>query len=268
MKLRVLIACEFSGVVRRAFRALGHDAWSCDLLPAEDGDGQHFQDDVLNRLGDGWDLMIAHPPCTYLSVSGMHWTARGLRDPGLTEFALDFVKKLLDANVPHIALENPVSVIATRIRKPDQYVHPWMFGDDASKKTCFWLKNLPVLEGYYPNMVPPKGWHRVMGVGDMVECENCGEPFCVEHCKHYVDCDCIGPTEDGVTYKKIDGYLFASRLVPVSKPVWANQTPSGQNKLGPSADRWKERSRTFPGIAEAMAVQWSDYIISQRREAA
>ena len=143
--MRVLIACEYSGAVRDAFRARGHDAMSCDLLPT-DAPGPHHQGDVGQVLGDGWDLMIAHPPCTYLSVSGMHWTRRGLRDPQLTENALEFVRLLMDAPIPRIAIENPVSVISTRIGKPDQIINPYQFGHDASKKTCLWLKGLPPLK--------------------------------------------------------------------------------------------------------------------------
>ena len=143
--MRVLIACEYSGAVRDAFRAAGYDAMSCDLLPSE-VPGPHYQGDVRDVLGDGWDLMIAHPPCTYLSVSGMHWTRRGLRDPQLTEDALDFVRLLLAAPIPRIAVENPVSVISTRIRRPDQIIQPWQYGHDASKTTCLWLKNLPALQ--------------------------------------------------------------------------------------------------------------------------
>lgn len=191
--MKVLVACEFSGVVRRAFRELGHDAYSCDLLPSEDRSEYHIQEDAFRvSYYDHWDLMIAHPPCTYLSVSGMHWTKRGLRDPKLTEDALDFVKLLMDAPIPKICVENPVSIISTRIRKPDQIVQPWMFGDDASKKTCLWLKNLPLLQS--TNII--------------------------------------------------------------KKEIYANQTPSGQNKLGPSPDRQKERGRTYIGIALAMAAQW------------
>jgi hypothetical protein len=142
--MKVLIACEYSGTVRDAFIAAGHDAMSCDLLPS-DAPGPHYLGDVRDVLGDGWDLMIAHPPCTYLAVSGMHRTARGLRDPQLTEDALDFVRLLLAAPVPRIAVENPVSVISTRIRRPDQIIQPWQFGHDASKTTCLWLKGLPAL---------------------------------------------------------------------------------------------------------------------------
>jgi len=144
--MRVLVACEYSGRVRDAFLAKGHYAMSCDLLPSDSlNSGDHYQGDVTEILDHDWDLMIAHPPCTYLSVSGMHWTTRGLRDPKLTEDALDFVNLLMDAPIPKIALENPVSVISSRIRKPDQIVNPYEFGHDASKKTCLWLKNLPKL---------------------------------------------------------------------------------------------------------------------------
>lgn len=195
--MRVLVACEYSGAVRDAFLRAGHDAMSCDLLPA-DVPGPHYQGDVRDVLGDGWDLMVAHPPCTYLSVSGMHWTHRGLRDPQLTEDALVFVRLLLEAPVPRIALENPVSIIRSRIRKPDQIVQPWQFGHDASKKTCLWLKNLPLLQ----------------------------------------------PTQ-----------IIEPRIINGRKR-WGNQTDSGQNKLGPSVDRWKIRSATYAGIAQAMVDQW------------
>lgn len=198
--MRVLVACEYSGRVRDAFLDAGHYALSCDLLPTDSTHprGEHYQGDVLNLLGEGWDLMIAHPPCTYLSVSGMHWTTRGLRDPKLTEDALDFVRKLLDAPIGMIALENPVSVISSRIRKPDQIINPYEFGHDASKKTCLWLKNLPKLAS--TNFIEPR---------------------------------------------IING-----------RKRWGNQTDSGQNKLAPSDDRWKIRSETYRGIAEAMANQW------------
>lgn len=195
--MRVLVACEYSGAVRDAFIALGHESLSCDLLPT-DSPGPHYQGDVRDVINQGWDLMVAHPPCTYLSVSGMHWTTRGLRDPKLTEDALDFVKLLLNAPIPRIALENPVSVISSRIRKPDQIITPYQFGHDASKKTCLWLKNLPPL-------MPTK--------------------------------------------------IIEPRIVD-GKKRWGNQTDSGQNKLAPSADRWKIRSETYKGIAEAMASQW------------
>lgn len=195
--MKVLIACESSGTVRDAFKALGHYATSCDLLPT-DLEGNHYQGDVFDILGDGWDLLIAHPPCTYLCSSGMHWTARGLRGPQLTEDALLFVQRLMDAPIQRIAIENPVGAISTRIRKPNQIIQPYQFGDDASKKTCLWLKGLPVLE--HTEYIEPR--------------------------------------------------------IVNGKPRWANQTDSGQNKLAPSDDRWKERSKTYQGIARAMALQW------------
>jgi hypothetical protein len=192
---RALIACESSGRVRDALRRRGWDAVSCDLLPSESPDGPHIQDDVVPLLADGWDMMIAFPPCTYLCASGMHWTRRGLRDPQLTEDAVAFVRTLMHAPIPQIAVENPVGCISTRIRKPDQIIQPWQFGHPESKTTCLWLWGLPKLT---PTNVLPK---------------------------------------------------------PASGR-WANQTKNGQNRLAPSPDRWKERSRTYLGIAEAMASQW------------
>jgi site-specific DNA-cytosine methylase len=193
--MRVLVACEFSATVRDAFRARGHDAWSCDLLPCEGDPAWHYQGDVADVLDDGWDLMIAHPPCTHLAVSGARW----FKDKGAEqERALMFVRGLLDADIPRIALENPVSIISSRIRKPDQVIQPWQYGHDASKTTCLWLKRLPPLR----------------------------------------------PTAH-VAPRMIDG-----------RPRWANQTNSGQNKLAPSADRWALRSKTYQGIADAMAEQW------------
>lgn len=207
--MKVLIACESSGTVREAFRALGHEAWSADLLPADDGSQYHIQGDVLQVLANGWDLMVAHPPCTYLSVSGMHWTTRGLRDPKLTEDALEFARALMDAPIPRICIENPVSIISSRIRKPDQIIQPWQFGDDASKKTCLWLKNLPKLNN--------------------------------EDRSKWVKGRVVGEDKRGRTIVR-----------------WANQCDSGQNRLGPSDDRWKERSKTYKGIAHAMAQTWGN----------
>lgn len=195
--MRVLVACEYSGTVRDAFRARGHYAMSCDLLPTE-ADGLHYQGDVRNLIYGDWDLMIAHPPCTYLCSSGLHWNKRVPGRAELTEQALDFVRLLLDAPIPRIALENPIGCIGTRIRKADQTVQPWQFGHDASKATCLWLKNLPPLV----------------------------------------------PTS-----------IVEPRLVN-GKKRWGNQTDSGQNRLPPSADRWKIRSETYTGIAQAMADQW------------
>ena len=192
--MRVLVACEYSGTVRDAFIEAGHEAMSCDLLPT-DVPGPHYEGPVEDIMGDGWDLMLAFPPCTYLCSSGMHWTVRGLRDPQLTEDAILFVRSLLEAPIPKIALENPVGCISSRIRKPDQIIQPWMFGHPESKSTCLWLKGLSLLE----------------------------------------------PTN--VLEKPLSGR-------------WENQTASGQNKLAPSKDRWKIRSKTYAGIAAAMSLQW------------
>jgi hypothetical protein len=195
--MKVLVACEYSGVVRDAFLACGHDAMSCDLLPTE-SPGPHHQGSVLDILDDGWDLMIAHPPCTYLASSGLHWNKRILERAAKTEEALAFVAMLLDAPIPRIALENPIGCISSRIRKPEQIIQPHQFGADASKATCLWLKNLPLL-------VPTKN--------------------------------------------------IAPRVVN-GRPRWGNQTDSGQNKLPPSETRWMDRSRTYEGVAAAMAQQW------------
>ncbi len=222
--MRVLVACEFSGIVRDAFRRLGHDAWSCDLLPCERSDNWHFQRDVRDILEFGWDLLIAHPPCTYLASSGLHWNKRVPGREQQTEDALRFVKTLIESSIPHIALENPIGCISTRIRKPDQIIQPWMFGEDASKATCLWLKNLPCLEA--TECVVPKYACR------------CGARF-DEALGKYGCPNCCGSSG-------------------AAKLVFGNQTPSGQNKMGPSEDRWKERSRTYPGIAAAMAAQWGD----------
>jgi len=219
--LRVLVACEYSGTVREAFNALGHDAMSCDILPT-DRPGNHYEGDVRDVIGNGWDLMICHPPCTYLSVSGIHWNNRG-RGWAETEKALDFVRLLMGANIPRIALENPVSIISSKIRKPDQIVHPWQFGHDASKATCLWLKNLKPLT-------------TTQHVEPRYVC--CGMP---------VDVDAVGTR--GCANCEGD---------KLARPRWGNQTASGQNKLAPSADRWKLRSATYAGIAKAMADQWSD----------
>ena len=143
--MKVLIACEYSGIVRDAFSAKGHDAWSCDILPTESL-GNHFQADVLEHLDKGWDLMIAHPPCTHLAVSGARWFTEGKKPWSLQEEALDFVRKLLAAPIDKIALENPVSVISTKIKKPNQIIQPFEYGHDVTKRTCLWLKNLPNLK--------------------------------------------------------------------------------------------------------------------------
>lgn len=144
--MRVLVACEFSGIVRDAFKARGHDAWSCDLLDTESA-GPHIVGDVRSVLADGWDLLIAHPPCTYPCVSDLHWNGRRTGRWEKTNAAVQFVRDLLNAPIARIALENPVGIISTRIRRPDQIIQPYNFGDDASKGTCLWLKNLPRLNG-------------------------------------------------------------------------------------------------------------------------
>lgn len=190
--MKVLIACEFSGIVRDAFIKRGHDAWSCDLLPTE-VEGPHIQGDVLNILNDGWDLMIAHPPCTHLATSGARWFKNKEKEQ---KEALEFVSLLLNAPINKIALENPISIISSRIRKPDQIVQPWMFGHPEQKSTCLWLKNLPLLK---PTNIVEKGEMHV--------------------------------TKSG---KKL--------------PKWYN--------IPPREDRWKMRSKTFEGIAAAMAEQW------------
>jgi hypothetical protein len=183
LSLRVLVGCEYSGAVRRAFRERGHDAWSCDLLPADDGSEHHYQGDVRDILDDGWDLMVAHPPCTHLAVSGARW----FKDKQAEQAeALDFVRTLLAAPIPRIALENPISIISSRIRKPDQIIQPWQFGHGETKATCLWLKNLPLL-------VPTK--------------------------------------------------IVEGREARV-------------HRMPPSPDRWKKRSETYRGVAEAMALQW------------
>ena len=142
--MRVLVGCEFSGTVRRAFRDKGHDAWSCDLLPADDGSEFHIEGDVLPVLSMGWDLLIGHPPCTHLAVSGARYFAAKRKD-GRQQAALDFVKVLMDAPIHRICIENPVSIISTKIRKPDQILQPYQFGHPETKATCLWLKNLPPL---------------------------------------------------------------------------------------------------------------------------
>ena len=182
--MKVLVACEYSGLTREAFRKRGHDAWSCDLLDTEIP-GKHIQDDVLEHLNEGWDLMIAHPPCTYLAVSGARWFSERFKEQ---REALAFVQSLMDAPILRSCIENPVSIISTQIRPPDQIIQPWMFGHGELKTTCLWLKNLPKLK-------PTK----------------------------------IVSGRDQRIYK-----------------------------MSPSSDRGKERSRTYRGIAEAMANQWGN----------
>ena len=185
--MRVLVACEFSGRVRDAFTRLGHEAWSCDLIPSETP-GNHYQGDVLDILDEGWDIMIAHPPCTDLAVSGARHFYRKKQEQ---KDAIEFFRKLLKVDIKRTCIENPITIIPRYIRHPDQIIQPWMFGHKETKSTCLWLKNLPLLK----------------------------------------------PTK-------------------VMKVRNENLTPSGQNKILPSPDRWKTRSRTYKGIAEAMAEQW------------
>jgi site-specific DNA-cytosine methylase len=185
LSMKVLVACEYSGRVRDAFRAFGHDALSCDLLPT-DVEGPHHQGDVTELLHMGWDLMIAHPPCTHLAVSGSRWFKDKVKEQAE---ALVFVQTLMDAPIPMIAIENPISVISSRIRKPDQIIQPWQFGHGETKATCLWLKGLPKLT----------------------------------------------PTN-----------VVEGREARV-------------HRMPPSPDRWKERSRTYQGIAEAMAAQWGTF---------
>lgn len=199
--MRVLVACEYPGIVREAFRKRGHDAWSCDLLPT-DIPGQHIQGDVLSiinsnlHFSNGWDLMIAHPPCTHLAVSGARHFYKKQKEQ---QEALDFVQALLNAPIEKIALENPVSIISTRIRKPDQIVQPWHFGHEHQKTTCLWLKNLPKL---IPTNIVGKGKFTTFASGK-------------KHPKWYADALKLSPKE-----------------------------------------RMKVRSKTFQGIADAMAEQW------------
>lgn len=189
--MKVMVACEFSGVVRDAFIRRGHDAISCDLLPST-ANGPHIMGDIRSVPLERYELLIAFPPCTHLSVSGARWFKGKEKEQGE---ALDFVRFFLDAPVEKIALENPVGIISTRIRKPDQIIQPYQFGHAESKKTCLWLKNLSPLIPTNVLEIPKRGY-------------------------------------------------------------WENQTPSGQNKLSPSPTRWMERSKTYQGIAEAMATQW------------
>ena len=182
--MKVLVACEYSGRVRNAFAKLGHEAISCDLLPSETP-GRHYQGNVFDIIDDGWDLMIAHPPCTDLAVSGARHFKEKIAD-GRQDAALDFVRRLLAADIPKICLENPVSIISTRIKKPSQIIQPWMFGHGETKTTCLWLKGLP-------------------------------------------------------------------KLVPTS--IVEGRVPRVHH-MPPSPARWKDRSRTYQGIADAMANQW------------
>jgi len=153
--VRVLVACEFSGTVREAFRARGHDAWSCDLVPCEIG-GPHIIGDALEVVGRGWDLMVAHPPCTHLASSGQHWFSRGLKSPHLRDEAIAFVAALMRAPIARICIENPIGVLSSAVGKPAQIVQPWQFGEDASKATCLWLSGLAPLVADPSGFVAPR----------------------------------------------------------------------------------------------------------------
>ena len=193
---KVLVGCEFSGVVRDAFSALGHEAYSCDLLDSETP-GNHIKGDILEILNDGFDIAIMHPPCTDLAVSGSRWFPEKRAD-GRQKASIDFFMAIANAPIPKMAIENPIGIMSTIWRKPDQIVQPWEFGHSEAKATCLWLKNLPKLVP--TNIITPRD----------------GNP----------------------------------------KRGWDNQTASGQNKYGPSPDRWKKRAITYRGLAEAMAMQW------------
>jgi hypothetical protein len=218
--MRVLIACERSGVVREAFRALGVEAWSCDLAPAEDGSKFHIQHDALevayynSYSPDYWTLMLAHPECTWLSVSGIHWNYRGRQGKTPeqcwqeTDKAADFFMKLANAPIKHRAIENPKSIMSTRWRKCDQKLQPYEFGHDASKETWIWLENLPPIQ--------------------------------------------IDPTQ------RVGGRLVEWNGKVVER--WSNQTDSGQNRLGPGEARSMDRARTYEGIANAMARTWTRFL--------
>ena len=210
--MKILVACEESQAITKEFRALGHEAYSCDILPCTGGHPEwHLEGDVFGFINQGWDLMVAHPPCTFLSVSGARhlYNKDGTanRERYENQFkALEFVKKLMDADIPRIAIENPVSVISTKIRKPNQIVQPWMFGDSASKTTCLWLKNLPKLVAT-----------NVVDKGDF---------------KEWID------KKSGKVKRQATWYYDA--LINAKSPE----------------ERRSLRSKTFKGIAQAIASQW------------
>lgn len=214
MTLRVLIGCERSGMIRDAFRRLGADAWSVDLEECEADSRYHFKADLFDviRLRAYWDILIVHPECTYLSVSGLHWNKRRPERAVKTEEAVKFARRCYDLrfHVCGFCMENPVSCLSTRIRKPDQVIQPYQFGDDASKATCLWLEGLPELK------------------------------------------------LDPAKYFPGRQVLYNGKL----RERWSNQTDSGQNRLGPSDTRAMDRARTYPGIASAMASQWTEYFSS------
>jgi hypothetical protein len=205
--MRVLIACEFSGIVREAFAAKGHYAMSCDLLPTEIP-GNHYQGDVIDVLGDSWDLMIAHPPCTHLAASGARWWKDKIAD-GRQQEGIDFFMEMINADIPKIAVENPIGCMSTKYRKPNQTIQPFWFGDSVQKATCLWLKNLPCLT---PTNIVDRGMVYVDPRGN----------------KH--------------------GGVHVMRAKKAYSPLML---------LPRNEERWKIRSRTFQGIADAMADQWN-----------
>ena len=223
---RALIACEFSGTLRRALNARGWDATSVDLVPATDDGVGHIVGDVRPYLTPDYLLCIAHPPCQFLSSSGLHWNGRTPGRSDKTEAALDFVARLMMAPIEHIAIENPVGCIGTRLRPADCILQPYEFGDDASKRTALWLKNLPIPKPtkYVEPEYGCKCGHRFAYLLGKYGCPNCAGDN--------------GP----------------------ARPVWANQTASGQNRLGPSADRAAIRAITYQGIADALADQFTQHI--------
>lgn len=257
---KILVGCEKFGRVREAFNQYhGVRAVSCDTEPAADGMvDYHIQDDVLNHLDDGWDAGIFFPPCTFLTSANTYisrgcskYTAEEGKE--LQRKAIEFFMSLVNSKIPKKAIENPVGIMSSIYRKPDQIIQPWMFGEDASKKTCLWLFGLPKLKP--TKIIPPKGYQLVKFAMDLPLCPCCEEEaYCPEHQCHFADCDCIGPTQDDIYYRTVDGYLFGT-MTEGLRPVWANQTPSGQNKLGPSDDRADLRGMTYLGVAKAM-TQW------------
>jgi len=221
--MKVLVACEFSGIVREAFKAKGHDAWSCDLLPTEIP-GQHIQGDVLDVLTWDWDLMIAHPPCTHLAVSGARW----FKDkPKEQKHALWFVEQLFNAPIFKIAIENPISIISSRIRKPDQIIQPWQFGHGETKATCLWLKGLPKL---VPTDIVVPEW--AVKTDGSIHLSSKGK-------------------RDNPTH------FLTGRNTRILKGAQLAQW-NRIHREPPGPDRWKNRSRTYQGIAEAMAEQWGE----------
>lgn len=232
-KMKVLIACEFSGIVREAFRKRGHDAWSCDLLPTEI-EGNHIQGDVLEILDKGWDLMIAHPPCTYLCVTGNKWMKPEYADRfpdrhRQREGAVNFFMMFASAPIERIAIENPICIMSTRWREPDQIIQPWQFGDRHLKKTCLWLKNLPPLR---------YGKEVQMAFGE------------------------TKPPQTEIVEPQYVVYKSRTKNSGESKyPLaWSGKVKSTKMPMlwkdSPSQERTQARSRTFQGIAEAMAEQW------------